>query len=616
MAVHSQRRNSRTRRSARRRGSFATAWRAIGGAFLATAMSKMVRAIAAAGLVGGTLFAVVTATSASGLNSYSINQCANGGKGTTVACSGSAYQSGDDNGSNSHWAEGDTLPFQLTLFNITPGPHTVALQYQTVDKGKHSYDYLGSFNATETTGAPTALHANNNNPCGGIVAGCDPAHPTATVGIPAPTLSGVNGTCGSAGTPPTLASTTGVFSLWGPTGTLFAPINAVTYASPLNQPANSGCVTVINVSFISPAGNPTLVLAWGAHIASEFDWGPGNGAGAISGAPYHMWVNSLDGSGGSQERSLQSSAIVAQPALATVVETSSNTPVPLTGVVVGTTVHDTATLSGAAASASGTVTYKLYSGACGTGTLLNTTTGTVANGVIGASGPFTVTTPGSYCYLASYGGDVLDAATTAAPENFTVFPASPTITTTVKDAQGNTVDNNHPAPLGSVVHDTASLTNAYNATGATVTYTLYGNNTCDGIAGPTLRTDQVTVQTGNVVPDSPGSGALGAGSYSYQAVMSANTTNNKATGLCEPFKISKAPIAPVTQPFNAVTNSPWSSGSTGATAYDTATLTGIGSFTPTGTVSYQLFDNGTCTAPADTTYGTSTVTIAQDGSVP
>ncbi|HEX6392935.1 MAG TPA: hypothetical protein VFZ97_05800, partial [Acidimicrobiales bacterium] len=46
------------------------------------------------------------------------------------------------------------------------------------------------------------------------------------------------------------------------------------------------------------------------------------------------------------------------------------------------------------------------------------------------------------------------------------------------------------------------------------------------------------------------------------------------------------------------------------------TLTGIGSFTPTGTVSYQLFDNGTCTAPADTTYGTSTVTIAQDGSVP
>ena len=50
---------------------------------------------------------------------------------------------------------------------------------------------------------------------------------------------------------------------------------------------------------------------------------------------------------------------------------------------------------------------------------------------------------------------------------------------------------------------------------------------------------------------------------------------------------------------DAVTGSAWSGAEvTGASAYDTATVTGDGTNTPTGTVTYWFFSDGTCTAPA------------------
>ena len=67
--------------------------------------------------------------------------------------------------------------------------------------------------------------------------------------------------------------------------------------------------TSIDVSFVST--NATAVLAWGGHIAAQFDHGQGNSASSISGSPYHMrtldWtLNSL----GNQDRSLKASAVV------------------------------------------------------------------------------------------------------------------------------------------------------------------------------------------------------------------------------------------------------------------------------------------------------------------
>jgi HYR domain/Immunoglobulin domain/Immunoglobulin I-set domain len=61
------------------------------------------------------------------------------------------------------------------------------------------------------------------------------------------------------------------------------------------------------------ADQETVVLAWGGHIATQFDWGLDNSATSINGSPYHMRLISLDGSSGNQDRSLQTSPLIPPP---------------------------------------------------------------------------------------------------------------------------------------------------------------------------------------------------------------------------------------------------------------------------------------------------------------
>jgi hypothetical protein len=51
--------------------------------------------------------------------------------------------------------------------------------------------------------------------------------------------------------------------------------------------------------------------------------------------------------------------------------------------------------------------------------------------------------------------------------------------------------------------------------------------------------------------------------------------------------------------FDAVTKQAWSgTEKAGAVAFDTATVTGVPGMTPTGSVTYSFFTNGTCAGPA------------------
>jgi hypothetical protein len=77
----------------------------------------------------------------------------------------------------------------------------------------------------------------------------------------------------------------------------------------------------------------------------------------------------------------------------------------------GTPVNDTATLSGAnAASATGTVTYTVYSDSSCETAVADGGTASVNAGVVGQSDPVTLTNPGTYYWQASYSGDALNAA--------------------------------------------------------------------------------------------------------------------------------------------------------------------------------------------------------------
>jgi hypothetical protein len=180
--------------------------------------------------------------------------------------------------------------------------NTLVLNYDPVNSAGHATDYLGSYDATETTSSTptssqgTVIHANNNNPCADLVAAgqfpwaCTPAAPQGAGQIPPVTFTGPGGQTGCGGAPGTFTGTQipGTIDLFGPAG---SAITGVTYLTE-NAPQGGGtCRTTVQVSFTVPqniGSNQNVVLSWGGHIASQEDWGQGNGASSIPGSPYRM----------------------------------------------------------------------------------------------------------------------------------------------------------------------------------------------------------------------------------------------------------------------------------------------------------------------------------------
>ena len=141
----------------------------------------------------------------------------------------------------------------------------------------------------------------------------------------------------------------------------------------------------------------------------------------------------------------------------------------------------------------------------------------------------------------------------------------------------------------------------------TVTYSFFDNGTCTSDANTTTDTETLA---GGVAPNSSTQGPLGAGSYSFQAVYNGDANNDPSLpSTCEEFTVGVATATTSTIVFDAGTNAAWSGNEkSGASAYDTASVTGVPGITPTGTVTYSFFDNGACTSDANTT--TDTVTLA------
>jgi len=257
------------------------------------------------------------------------SQCTNGGVGDppepcVVDATFANWVNGNSNGQKSHWSEDEFVPQRVPIKGLTPGAHTLVLTYDTVHGDKHAFDYVGSFDATETTSTtPTAQHANNNDPCSDILPSgeCNPASPAGSFVVPAATL--VN-CAGSTGTPP--AQIPGSFKIYGPTGTT---ITGLSYVSENVVSGSGQCSTTMQVNFtVGGSGTPTVVITYGAHIAlGPGGWGVGTSASDISGSPYHTSVNTIDGaSAGSQDNQLSTSAIV--QATPTPTPTITNTPTP------------------------------------------------------------------------------------------------------------------------------------------------------------------------------------------------------------------------------------------------------------------------------------------------
>jgi hypothetical protein len=256
-------------------------------------------------------------------------------------------------------------------------------------------------------------------------------------------------------------------------------------------------------------------------------------------------------------------------------------------IVVGGTVHDSASLTGATADAGGTVTYTVYSDSTCTTSYADAGTKTVTNGVVPDSNAITFNSTGDFYWQASYSGDANNdpALSVCTSEHLVVNKKSPSIATTLST---ETVE------VGGSVSDSATLSNATANAGGTVTYTVYTDTACTTGA---QSAGTVNVTNG-VVPDSNAITFNTAGDYYWQAVYSGDANNNPATSVCtsEHLVVTKKSPAISTAP-NLIPN-------------DDATISGA--LTPTGTITFTLF------APADATCAgagayTQTVTVNGNG---
>jgi hypothetical protein len=303
-----------------------------------------------------------------------------------------------------------------------------------------------------------------------------------------------------------------------------------------------------------------------------------------------------------------------------------------TTVVLGSSPQDAATLIGVAGvpglpAPTGTATFTAYgpsptpdcTGTPAFGPVTEELTPIDDTGTSAATASFTPPpVAGSYYWVVSYSGDdnynevLADPATACGinGETSTVTPALPTITTAATSAS---------LPNASVF-DTATVTGVADAptpTG-TVTFRLFGPSATPDCTG-TAPFGPATVPLVDGTATSPAFQPTVAGNYYWLVDYSGDSNYQPVSSLCgDPDEIS-----PVTQSAISLTSS--ATGTTlGGQITDTATLVGVDSVTPTGTVTVTVYGPTTSAEPVcdtqafqqadvplqESTPGTATATVS------
>ncbi|HEY9075186.1 MAG TPA: DUF5979 domain-containing protein, partial [Anaerolineaceae bacterium] len=244
------------------------------------------------------------------------DQCSNdAGNGYATGDTGCRWITGNLQSNNSKYYEGDSTVQRLWLTDFVPGStHTVTFRYGTTKGGKHAYDFLTSWNWSENwitladrcqdiTGCTTAAETTVNIPQ-------DPNVPDAYENATGTRQFVMRGGTLNSATTPVIAS--GTYS--GDSETAITINFTVANSGPL-------CSTKQGVTTCG-------VAVWfGAHVASQADWGIGTGAGSITGSPYHVELAAIDGTSiGQRDNQMQSGVIVPNGKIIIVKDAVPNDP--------------------------------------------------------------------------------------------------------------------------------------------------------------------------------------------------------------------------------------------------------------------------------------------------
>jgi SdrD B-like protein len=257
---------------------------------------------------------------------------------------------------------------------------------------------------------------------------------------------------------------------------------------------------------------------------------------------------------------------------------------PKSGVV-GSKFGDSATVegpaTGGALTPTGEVEFTLYSdNKCETavaGPIKVTLSGGKAS--IPIESKVTLSTTGTYYWVATYGGDTNNAKAVSgcADEPVTVEKAKPSIATTPSGS----------VTVGEKIKDSATLKGLVEATGAgKVTFKLYSDAKCEtevthfestGISG----SGEKTVSSGEFP-------TTAAGTYYWIATYPGDANNEEAKTKCgdETVVVTKAKPSIATTPSGSVT--------VGETIKDSATLKGLVEATGVGKVTFKLYSDAKC----------------------
>ena len=287
----------------------------------------------------------------------------------------------------------------------------------------------------------------------------------------------------------------------------------------------------------------------------------------------------------------------AQLAITTNVHNANHQDVTGGSVGLGSTVHDLSIVTGQVGNfvPSGGVSFVLFSGTDCQVTLNSVSADGTESGNVRSVDVLSLV-PGNYGFKATVAGDSNYLGATGACENFSVSQATTTTVTAIHDANHGVVPNN--VPLGTTVHDAASVTsdNSTKTPTGNVNFRFFTNSECTGESSTAAGT--VALNGVGVADPSDSEGPLAAGQYGFQATYVGDTNFVGSTGACEPLTVDKGTPSTATQLHNSGTDAAFANGTHlpfGSGVFDVATVSNASGFDLTGSVTFQFFNNGTCT---------------------
>ena len=196
----------------------------------------------------------------------------------------------------------------------------------------------------------------------------------------------------------------------------------------------------------------------------------------------------------------------------------------------GTSVHDSATVSGTLATPTGSVTLKWFSnGTCSATPLATSSALALSSGTVDAASfaqipDFHVSS--TYAFQATYNGDNVYNARTGPCESLSITSRTTQITTSLSG--GGQTGTSITVQAGTSVTDSATLNGATANAGGTVTYTIFSDGTCTTV----FTSGGTKTVTNGVAPNSNPITFTQSGNFFWKVDYSGDISNASSTSGC------------------------------------------------------------------------------------